>query len=267
MTPARIDATVRPPPGRPRTPARRSASAPSGSSARVTVLVVVVGIIGVAVIAKNSQSHGRGRRPPSADPNAPLPAGRAGGRRRARVRRAVRHRDRTRPSWRSGRTSSARRARRSRRRTARASSRSPTQARSSSSGGPPPSSTRTSATTPPLRAVAAWGCAIDAGKSREFHNAVYRQPAGDRGRRLHRRAADRLRRATPASPAPTSTPSRRASPTAPTLAWAANSTAVFYSSQISGHAVRPPQRGRGARRRPSSTRPPWRSWSPTRPLV
>jgi protein-disulfide isomerase len=41
----------------------------------VTVLVVVVGIIGVAVIAKNSQSSGSATSTATVDPDAPLPSG------------------------------------------------------------------------------------------------------------------------------------------------------------------------------------------------
>ena len=117
----------------------------------VTVLVVVLGIIGVAVIAQQLVGHRSAAAVPSADPNAPLPdrpcwpptTQRA-------LRRPLRHRRRGRsrpgdlgglpvPGVRRGREGQRRRHRVPRRRAA----------RSSSSGGRPRSSTATSATTPP----------------------------------------------------------------------------------------------------------------------
>ncbi len=86
------------------------------------------------------------------------------------------------------------------------------------------------------RATAAWGCAIDAGKATEYHTHGLRQPARAGGHRLDRRAAARRSPRTRASPARTSTRSPSASPT--TRTWDGLPTAPTSSTRATSPAPR-----------------------------
>jgi protein-disulfide isomerase len=146
----------------------------------ITVIVVVVGIIGVAVVAKNQSTDASAVPTVSADPNAPLPEGViAGGegwafgvpfgtsttapvleiwedfqcpacqaveKANGAGIEALAEQGKVRLVWR------------------------PTTVLDGNLGNDSSA-----------RAVAAWGCAIDAGKSREFHNTVYSNPPAAEG--------------------------------------------------------------------------------------
>ena len=112
---------------------------------------------------------------------------------------------------------------------------------------------RISATTASsARATAAWGCAIDAGKAKEYQDPRLRQTSPSRGRRLDRRAAARLRRARGHHRRRPRPPSHRASPTAPTSPGRPTAPTSSTPSNIPGT---PPSRSTARRSRRRSRRP------------
>lgn len=148
----------------------------------IVVVVVVLGIIGIAVVAKNSSSDASGGgSSASADPNAPVPAGVLSKDNKFAYGVSLNPNDTAVPVleiWEDFQCPAC-------------------QALEKANGAgieklaaegkvqliwrPTTFLDRNLKNDSSVRAAAAWGCAIDAGKTQEFHNAVYANPPANEG--------------------------------------------------------------------------------------